>query len=392
MAINLPAPGIFNQPMTLPPPLFDRARPGNPLPEVPARPEPGSLVIVDSFQESWQGAGHGNVGAFAARQHGFRGQIYAEPIGPDAPAGMPTSLAARLVLNQPQSPEFTRQALQDVSRFRHRELLNDVAGDLDKLRERGLRDSAVNVSYGISPLRVADQMLADVRSGTDPMSPNHQFSQNVLRAYNIDAGKLASNDPNVAGPERQRLQQALLQAAEQGAGAPDVQQAQQNYDRSVQQLQGQSNSVVVSAGNQQQIAAQWTREAHGRAPVVGPSTNHNVLANSHVTTVGATQWLQGQGGLRERVAPYSNRDPEVDIYASGAVGNGPDVNRMNVDGTSYASPRVGAALATLHGTHPGATSAQMRNLMNNRLTHDLPTGESVLNFQRAEEYMRRGTF
>lgn len=184
----------------------------------------------------------------------------------------------------------------------------------------------------------------------------------------------------------------MLEATQAGANTPEVAEARQKYEQSINSLQAQNNSVVVSAGNDQQIAAEWTREAQGIAPVLAPESNRNVLVNSAVTTVGATQWLQGSQGLRERVAPYSNLDPETDVYASGAVGNGVDVNRKHVAGTSYAAPRVAAALATLHGTHPGATTGQMRNLMQNRLTHTLSGGEPVLNFESAEAYMRNGTF
>ncbi|MCW5867662.1 MAG: S8 family serine peptidase [Candidatus Eremiobacteraeota bacterium] len=375
-------------------PLPDRARPSVPLPEVPQNPPAGSLVIVDSFVESQQGAGHGNVAAFAARQQGFRGNIYAEPIGGDHPNPTDQAWPARQVLNFPQTPEFTRQAVQDISRYRQRELLEAVTGDLDKLRERGLHDSAVNVSYGDSPMRVADQLLDEVRRGMHPMSENYQMTQNILRAYNIDAGKLGDADPAISGPERHRLQQALLEAAERGSQSPDVQQARGQYQAAVRGLQARHNSVVVASGNDQEVAGQWAREANGIQPVAGAGAGRNVLVNSDVTTVGATQWLRGANGLRERVAPYSSQDSEVDIYASGAVGNGPDVNRRHVGGTSFASPRVAAAEATLRGTHPGASPQQIRNLMNNRLTHSLPNpqGVGVLDYERTELYMRRGTF
>ena len=380
--------------MPAPPPVFDRARPTSPLPEVPQNPPAGSLVIVDTFVPTNQGAGHGNVAAFATRQQGFRGNIYAESIGGDNPNASNVSMQARQVLDFPQSPELTRQAVQDYSRYRQRELLENVTGDLNKLRDRGLHDSSVNVSFGDSSMRVANQLLNDVRDGTHPMSPNYQFSQNILQAYNIDGGKLASSDPNVSGPERHRLQQALLEATQRGGDSPDVRQAQGQYQTAVRDLQARHNSVVVAAGNDQEIAANWTREANGIRPQAAPNANHNVLVNSDVTTVGATQWTRGADGLRERVAPYSNQDPEVDIYASGAVGNGRDVNRMNVDGTSFAAPRVAAAEAMLRGTHPGASAQQIRNLMNNRLTHSVfnAQGAGVLDFGATELYLRNGTF
>jgi hypothetical protein len=351
--------------------------------------------MIDTFDDTFQAAAHGNVGAYAARQQGFRGPIYAEKLGPDEPGPSQSNDAQTWLNLEPQDPAKTRQAVQDISRFRHRELLEGVTGDLNKVRERGLHDSAVNISFGLQPQRVADGLLNDVRSGLNPDSPNFQMSQNILRAYDVDPQKLTHPDTKVSGPERHRLQNALLQASEAGAQAPDVKHAQAGYDQAVGALQAQNNSVVVSVGNQEQILQNMAAEAGGRKPVAGPNSNHNVLANPQVVTVGATRWREGPNGLQERVAEYSNRDAEVDIYASGSVGNGVNQNRMNVGGTSFSSPRVGAALATLHGTHPGSSSSKMRNLMQNRLTHDLnQDGQNlpVLDFEKTELYMRQNRF
>ncbi|MFN8614248.1 MAG: S8 family serine peptidase [Vulcanimicrobiota bacterium] len=376
-------------------PVYDRARREGPgqLPEVPQNPPAGSLVMVDTFQDSFFHADHGNIGAYAAKEHGFRGPVFAENMGPDQPTP-PRAMAVHAGLNQgPVNAAQTRQGLQDIARLQAADLLNDVSGDLDKLRQRGLHDSAVNVSYGTTPLAMADQMLGIVRSSGNPNSPNHQFGQNVLNAYNIDPARLGSPDAKVSGPEIKRLHDSLLEATRSGMNTPEVKQAQQRYDRAVHNLQANHNSVVVSAGNQQEIAGQWTREASGHATQLRPDDNHNLLANAEVTTVGATRWTKGPGGLSERVAEYSNQDPTVDVYASGSVATSFDQNQKTTQGTSFSSPRVAGALAALHGNHPGASAAQMRNLMNNRLTHPLPgAGAPVLDFQAAEEYMRKGTF
>lgn len=388
---GFPGFGSFNNP----PVTFDRARRegDKALPGVPEKPPAGSLVIVDTFQDSFMGAAHGNVGTFAAQQHGFRGKVYAENIGPDQPTGSRAWDTYQKFNAGPMTPEQTRAAVRDFARHNSSELLNNVAGDLDKLRGKGLHDSAVNVSYGTTPARMADQLMNDIYSTKAPFSPNVQLAKNVFNAYQIDMNKLDSKDPKVSGPELKRLQDALLKDTRAGMSHPDVKAAQQNYDRSVQQLQGQHNSVVVSAGNDQAIGQAWKREANGYSSVLTQSDYHNPLANADVTTVGATQWTRGPEGLKERVAGYSNLDPTVDVYASGSVGNGHDVNRKNVGGTSFSAPRVAGALATLHGNHPGANSVQMRNLMNNRLTHEVPGASApVLDFQAAEEYMRRGTF
>lgn len=397
MAFNLTFPSF-----TPPPP--DRALRSTPLPAVPQNPEAGSLVIIDYFQDFGNEPAHGHVGAYAAQQHGFRGPIYAEQIGPDSGQVSQAMLTSNWLSERPRTPEQTREALIEYSSQQQSGLLNDVTGDLDKLQERGLHDSAVNVSFGTQPQHIAKQLYDRVRTaldqqslaslgfgtfGSNPASQGElQFAHNVLRAYGIDQTKIQSSDPNVSGPERQRLQQSLLDAAQAGRQSPEVEAARATYGQAVRNLEANNNSVVVSAGNQEQVLDRFAADAGGRRVQAAANSNHNVLVNSDVTAAGATRWFNSG---QERLAGYSNRDPEVDIYASGSVGTGVNQNAANNWGTSYAAPRVAAMMASLHGTRPGTPSHAVQNLMVNRLTHEVQ-GEPVLSFGKAEEYMRRGTF
>ncbi len=387
LPIQLP-PSLFFQP----PVQFDRARAEQPLPAVPESPERGSLVIVDDFQDTSLEASHGNVAAFAARQHGFRGEIYAERIGPDNRVSHPAWDSYSSLQQGPLSPEQARGAVEEFASKNQSTLLGDVTGDLDKIRERGLTDSAVNVSYGTHPQNVADNLYRTVRSAPRgsmfAQNGQAQRARNVMNAYGIDQATLDNPDTSVSGPERLRLQQALLDAAQRGAETPDVLQAKEQYGEAVRALEANNNSVVVSAGNQGTILDDWARDAGGLRVNAAPDSNHNVLVNSDVTTVGATRWFNNG---TERIADYSTPDPEVDIHASGSVGNGEDQNRMKTLGTSFASPRVAGAMAALHGNYPGMPSSAVENLMRNRLTHEVE-GQPTLSFQLAEEYMRQGTF
>lgn len=390
-------------------PPTDRAIAKQPLKEVPQNPASGSLVIVDSFQDSSYEADHGNVAAFAAKQHGFRGQIYAEQIGSPNQAGLTESgKTYNLLGSRPLEPAKTRQAVQDYARHDQRELLEDVTGDLNKIRERGLKDSAVNVSYGTNPQRIADRLYRDIQSAPrqDPgvasgsgmaaafVAMNsggrekYQLAQNVFRAYDIDQAKVYHADPKVSGPERLKLQQSLLNAAQAGGKAPDVQAAKATYGEAVKKLEANNNSVVVSAGNDGHVLGDFAAEANGARVKASPDSGDNVLTNPDVTTVGSTRWYNSG---TERIAKYNSTDSEIDIYASGSVGNGRDQSQMKVMGTSFASPRTAGAMAALHGNHPGMPSSSVENLMKNRLTHETE-GKKVLDFGLAEEYMRRGTF
>ncbi len=391
-------PGNFSQ-FT---PLIDRAVRKVALPEVPQNPQAGSLVIIDDFQDSNGHAAHGNVGAHAAEQHGFRGPIYAEKYGSDTYVPSQAGATASRLSEKPLAPAAARQAIERYASQSQQGLLSNVTGDLNKVRETGLHDSAINVSMGTHPQNIALALYERVRSAptqpapppppesgfTDYANKEYQFAQNVMGAYGIDQSKLNSTDSKVSGPERLRLQQGLLDAAQRGGKTDEVQQAKKEYGQAVRAVESRNNSVVVSAGNQEQVLDQLAADAGGRRVKAEANSNHNVLVNSDVTTVGATRWnTKGQ----ERLAEYSTRDPEVDIYASGSVGNGENQNRANTMGTSFSAPRVAAMMASLHGTRPGTPSRAAENLMRNRLTHPLGQ-EQVLDFGKAEEYMRTGTF
>ena len=367
---------------------LDRARAYAPLPEVPQQPPAGSLVLIDTFQDTFVSAAHGNEAAYAARQQGFQGPIYGEQASRDD--FQSTSALMGMAL-QPQEPGRVRQLLQDDSRFTHLEVLEGATANLNELTESGLHDSAVNLSRGFTPQRVVEELLPRLGAGLDPRSQHFQFSQNVLGAFDLDRSKLLSPDLAIAGPERLRLFESLLQTSEAGVQSADVQQAQHEYDQAVEALQGQHNSVVVSAGNEGDLIPHLADMAGGRQPAVGKDSNLNVLVNSDVVSVGATRWFEGRNGLHEQIAGYSNLHSEVDIYASGSVATGLDENQANLWGTSFSAPRVSAALATLHGTHPGSSSDQMLNLMQNRLTHPLED-VSVLDFEETERYLREHTF
>ncbi len=392
-------------------PPTNRAVRSTPLPAVPQNPQAGSLVIIDQFRDTYQGAAHGNVAAHAAQQHGFRGPVYAENIGPDRQ--VPSRAAATLgtLSRGPSSPAATRQAITNYSSQTQQELLNDVTGDLNKVRRTGLHDSAVNVSYGVHPQMVAEELYRRVRTAptsppppaspggfggfggfgaaqTEHMRGEYQFAQNVTNAYGIDRTKLNSRDAAVSGPERLRLQQALLNAAQAGGQSAEVRTAQNAYGQAVRNIEANNNSVVVSVGNQAEILDNLARDAGGRRVNARADSAHNVLVNSDVTTVGSTRF---NGNGRERIAEYSTRDPQVDIYASGSVGTGRNQNVATQFGTSYAAPRVAGMMASLHGTRPGTPSNAVQNLMRNRLTHEVQ-GQPTLDFRMAEEYMRTGTF
>lgn len=375
---------------------FDRARAQEQLPELPQNAGSGSLVIIDDFQDTDNGAAHGNVGAYAARQHGFTGNIYAEPIGGDTGQISSLSSATLNTLGRaPLSANTSRTLVESFMRSDQTELLQDLTGDLNKIRERGLQDSAVNISYGTNAQRQAMVVYSRVRNAPpsissmcmpQPLQNQYRFAQNVLRAYGIDSQRFYSNDVEVSGPERTKLQEQLIQAGVNATGSQEVVSARGEYSAAVRALEAQNNSVVVSAGNDEGLLQRFSDDAGGRTPRAPLSSKYNITLDDNVTAVGATRWRNGNS---EYLADYSTRDPQVDMYASGSVGNSFDENKMNKLGTSFAAPRVAAAMATIHQNYPGMPSSSVENMMRNSLTHELD-GERVLDFSMTEQYMRNG--
>lgn len=375
---------------------FDRARAQEPLPELPQNAGSGSLVIIDGFQDTYSGAAHGNIGAYAARQHGFTGNIYAEQVGGDTGRTSSLSSATFDTLGRaPLSANTTRTLVESFMRNDQTELLQDLTGDLNKIRERGLKDSAVNISYGTNAQRQAMEVYSRVRSAPPSISSmnmpqslqnQYRFSQNVLRAYGIDSERFYSSDVKVSGPERTRLQEQLIQAGVNATSSKEVVSARGEYSAAVKALEAQNNSVVVSAGNNEGVLQSFRNDAGGVMPKAPLSSKYNITLDDNVTTVGATRWRNGNS---EYLADYSNRDPQVDIYASGSVGNGLDENKKKTMGTSFAAPRVAAAMAAIHKNYPGMPSKAVENMMLNSLTHELD-GQRVLDFSMTEQYMRNG--
>lgn len=100
------------------------------------------------------------------------------------------------------------------------------------------------------------------------------------------------------------------------------------------------------------------------------------MAFSDVTVVGATN-----GG--SSVAGYSRRGDEIDLYASGNVG-------LLTQGTSFASPRVSAAMRAAHCQNPDLDSDQVEELVLEQLADSIQVdGESrsTLNLDRAKQFI-----
>ena len=330
---------------------------------------PGSLIILDNgFSQGVMGEDHGAAVTRAARVAGFNGQIRQVPVEQSfnlAPVGIPA-----------QNPDRARQAFRDFARNAVVNMLDSTGRRLDGFSQNGVRNSALNISSGLSQADLVRNLELMIES-------NPAIAANAALAFGVDLGKLGSSDPQVALAERQRLLQGLVDNTHQAVtNNPDIGAARQRYDEAVRRFEGNNNSVVVATSN--------PRLSDGVPGVRYPEDYHRSFnINDQVTAV-SSRPADG--------APASPLDTPQAIYTDGRVmhRHAPRLPFRSdetdfVPGTSFAAPRVTALTAELHRQNPGLTSSQVENLLRNRFTQQ-QEGRTELNDLGAYQYMRAQTY
>ena len=349
----------------------------------------GSLIIVDRFSPSPTPFGgsalevpHGALVQQSAMDTGFRGNLVTSP---SDVSFTPQPLERRkyellMALAEPGlSPQQTRELLAEQAEVGHRTLLHKNTERLEGLTEAGVRHSAVNFSQGASKASAVESAFNSAISGRE--------SENITRAMGVDPDKIFHKDPKVSVPERLRLQQGLTDLISKRIDeSTSLKESRAKYQRAVQNFEKNHNSVVVSAGNEGGVADQFAEIAEGQRIRLPVGWQSNVLVTPEVTSVGA---LKGQ-----QVSSYSNRDPEVDLYADGDVAQ--QGQQQPAEGTSFAAPRVAAGMAALHRQYPQLSSAQVEAKLKSQLGHNIagPDGSPVtsLNMEKTRAYLQSQVF
>lgn len=345
---------------------------------------PGTLVVVDSFHQvpslgvpgmfgvvEWA-ASHGRLVCDTALDSGFRGPVV-EVEASDTFSGADRELLGRAAVaswrwKQAADPAEIRAALTEWTAADRASLLRSRREHLDMLREGGLEHSVVNLSSGCNAAAHMGALLDEILPvpGASPMEnigKQHNHEQ-LVRAMGVDSAVLFGSDAAAARAERTRLfggLHDLLQAADRD---PVLQQERAAYESSVQELVERGNSVVVSAGNQGEIAGKLRRITGNSDFDLPASSLHNELSTPLTVTVGATVRFD----LGETVASYSNFSPEVRLHADGvAYGSGGKDGPDRV-GTSFATPRVAAVLADLHRHFPALSQRELVEIAEQKLS------------------------
>ncbi|MGE0493665.1 MAG: S8 family serine peptidase [Vulcanimicrobiota bacterium] len=344
----------------------------------PVRPryvQPGSLVVSDFF-DGHGGPTHGDIVEQSARDLGFTGTIERHQAERTHEMVLADRFFSRLD-NRNFTPDEMRAFVYDYALNRQVGELKSASLELQSLGEA--RNSVLNLSRGWGQAQVVEAIYSRLRLAWDVSAyPQDKIVARRRLAKIAPALGLDAERVQQRGPERNRLQQALIDLVAGSACDHRLTEAQQAYDQLVHAFESGHNSVVVAAANSGEILPMMHED--GGQPNLPPGFFNNRLANPETTTVGATRCYGGS----ERVAGYTNPDPGIDVYADGDIGQ--------AWGTSFATPRTGGLMAELHGRNPDKTSAEIEGLVAHDFAENLPDYDGYPNAPALNEEQTREWF
>ena len=345
------------QPAPSAPPLSD----GKAL-QTPA--DSGDLVIVDHFQPtSPDSAPHGQVIHTTVQDEGFSGKVLER-------FELPATLRPEDAKGD-TSDQFCSSLERKVSSWQS-QVLNNEAGELRTLAASGLHDGAVNFSSGCSQARVVwglyTTALHEPTSDTPEQQADHaRLMDQYSKAFHFDPTKLVGAD-NDASHARGLFLQGLCDLVKQGEADPDFMAAKVNYDKAVADISKKSVSVVVAAENSGSDLAQYSEASGGQKLNLAPDFFKNPLASADTVTVGSVGGADRSAKAPESISDFNS--PERDDILANGVTTDP-ISGDDDEGTSFAAPRVAAALAKVHSDHPGMADRDALGYLLANDTHPL---------------------
>lgn len=352
------------------------ASPGLVLP-----PIAGSFPAVPPFQT--REVPHGVKVTSAARETGYQGpiQVAQNPLEPSS---------IELLVVPDQSAESTLANLDKIAQFSTVMPAQEAARIMRDSANGGVSQTVTNFSWGNASADTVNNVYQRLRSGWTPPREGEgpeqitqrviggQVLDNLARAFDVSLEDLKSQESQVSGPARQELQQHLIDRVEQANRHELLDERLEVFRSLVDSYEANHNSLVVAAGNQGQLLELMEADNGGRPLYTGPDFFTSVLAVPNATVVGALgQQVDGTVGI----ADYSSSSPAIDVNAWGRLDH-------SSQGTSFAAPRVAAVMQQLHIQHPTATSAEVEQMMIERLFQQSPSEPP----NAVREYMRSQTW
>jgi len=330
----------------------------------------GTLLIIDDLNASPENPiAHGVEVEASARDTGYQGAVFTQQHRKDTQLTHQVAESYFNLGNQKLSPEEARNALTTIQVQGTVNHLNSCSNHLNQMTRNGAQNGVTNFSSGTCPAHRAEKVYAEARAAWGPPVPNPadlpippdsqeykdklrnyqkylgrvQLMENLATGFGIKADDLRSSDPEVSGPARQKLQQALVNHLAEANKETRVEKARTRYLEAEDLYTSRYNSVVVASGNSGDLGQDFSADNGGREVTWPDNFFRSDLAGPHATIVGATDFKNGQ----PQVTDYTS-GPEIDLYAHGR-------SPFLSPGTSFAAPRVAAVMAQLRAQHPGAS-------------------------------------
>lgn len=318
---------------------------------------PGTLILSDFFDDR-TGPAHGIIVENSSRDVGFQNSILRH----EAPRNESNVIADRYFSrldNRDFTPEALREFTYDYVLNRQMGNLQSATDELQQLIDRDVRQSVLNLSRGSGKAQIMESLYERLNMAWDQSAYPQAATigqrrvRKLAPALGLDAETVLKGE----GDSRAVFQRKILELIDQATADERVVNAQASYDSAVEKFEANGNSVVVAAANSGKVLRLLERDASNVE--VAPDFFRNLLANDQVTTVGATRSVGGE----QVIADYTNPDSGIDIYANGL--------QDNVEGTSYATPRVGSVMAELHKLNPSASSAEVEQMLKDGYAEEL---------------------
>lgn len=326
----------------------------------PTPTRPGSVVLLDTFQaDRSQTIPGGEVARYAT----------GNPVGDVArlEIARPAIDTSWLVVPQAQAtPQQIRERMLNELADSRVRMLEGATQSLEGLRQEGLQHSAVNLPAGPSGSAEVWATYGGLRQAWEgenkgPNSGAQIALGNYCRAFGLDSSKVMHKDSKIAGPERAKLQQALVKLSQEAGDTPQVKESQQRFSQSVQALAESKVSVVVAAA--ESPGEETMAEDRGERPLeVPPNFQRGVFEAPGTVTVGASTFDEEAG---EQVP--LGRTEGVELLANCTLKD-QDGTSSDAWGSQSAAPRVSRALAALHARHPDKSNAEVLSMLQSQAT------------------------
>ena len=256
------------------------------------------------------------------------------------------------------SAQQSRQALETYAVGPPLHMLATGEDEVRRASLSGMKNSVLNLSSGTCKAQIAGDLYRALSGAwQQPDEQSLNVVDNLSRLFGLEKDRLLSETQEEANLERQKLQQSLIDSVDNAwRNDPRINQGRVKFQKAVEELELNHNSVVIAAGNEGLVKPGFEFET-GLAVSVPQDFEENVLECPDVTAVGATIILDG----REAPARYSSEWLGVDVYTSGDTQPGQEFDERQGlgHGSSLAAPRVGAVMARLHGDNTELTSLQV---------------------------------